>query len=145
MLSNDYTIYIHSLCRCRWTPHLPHSGKYWGSYHCSNLDSPICHSQVIVVLGCCLGITPHLDCHIFYLTPLVEVFFRIFESSCHKLFITHGLILVALGLYGWEAFSTPGAFIHTRIIWALSPMAPQVSNVTLESLCAFDVAGNPHG
>ena len=41
-------------------------------------------------------------------------------------------------LYGWEAFSKPRALTHTRITWALSPMAPQVPSVTPGSpLCPW--------
>jgi len=38
----------------------------------------------------------------------------------------------------WEAFPTPGALTHTRIIWAFSPPVPQVPGVTPGSpLCPW--------
>jgi hypothetical protein len=40
--------------------------------------------------------------------------------------------------YGWEAFPTPGALTHTRIIGIFSPSAPQVPGVTPGSpLCPW--------
>ena len=59
-----------------------------------------------------------------YLTPPIEVFFSIIEFSFHKLLITHGLAVMTPSLRGWVVFSTPEALTHTRITWALSPMAP---------------------
>jgi len=41
----------------------------------------------------------------------------------------------------------PGAFIHTRITWDLSPMATQVLGVIVGSplcQCAYGVASIPH-
>ena len=55
------------------------------------------------------------------LTPLIEVFLSILESSRHELRITHGLIFMTPSLRGWETFPTPGALTHTRITWAFSP------------------------
>ena len=52
----------------------------------------------------------------------------------HELRIAHGLSLVHPRLRGWEAFPTPRALAHTRITWALSPLAPQVPGVTPGSL-----------
>ena len=37
----------------------------------------------------------------------------------------------------------PGALTHTRITWALSPMAAQVPGVTPGPPCAHGVAGTP--
>ena len=39
----------------------------------------------------------------------------------------------------------PGALIHIRITWVLSPMMPRVMGVTLGSPCAHGVVGTPHG
>ena len=72
--------------------------------------------------------------HISKLTPLIEVFSSILEFSRHELGIAHGLTLMTLSLRGWEAFPMHGALTHTRIVWALSPMAPLVSGVTPGSL-----------
>ena len=45
---------------------------------------------------------------------------------------------MTLSLRGWEAFATPRALTHTRIIWALSPIMPQVPGITLGSpLCPW--------
>ena len=52
---------------------------------------------------------------------------------------------MSASLRGWEAFSTAGALTHFRITWALSPMAPQLSGVTLGSPFAHGVADTPHG
>ena len=46
---NDHFINIYSLCKYRWTPHLPHYCSNLGSCGCSSLCSPWCHSQVVVV------------------------------------------------------------------------------------------------
>ena len=43
----------------------------------------------------------------------------ILKSKRHKLLNAHGLILVTSSFRNWEAFSMPGALIHTRITWAL--------------------------
>ena len=51
----------------------------------------------------------------------------ILESPRHKLPNVDGFTLMTPSLYGWEAFPTPEALTHIRIIWAPSPMAPQVS------------------
>ena len=37
------------------------------------------------------------------------------------------------------------ALTHTRITWALPPMAPQIPIVTPGSPCAHGVADTPHG
>ena len=67
-----------------------------------------------------------------------EVFLSIWEFACHELHIAHGLTLMTPSPRGWEAFPTPGALTYTRIIWASSPLAPQVSGVTLGSpLCPW--------
>ena len=55
---------------------------------------------------------------------------RVLESPFHKLHIAYGLTLVTPTLRGCKAFPTPGPLAHTRITWALSPTAPQVSGVT---------------
>ena len=81
----------------------------------------------------CSRITPHSNCHISYLTPPVEVFLNILESLTHELRIAHGLTLVTLSLRAWEALSTPGALIHIKITWTLSPTTTQVTGVTLGS------------
>ena len=39
----------------------------------------------------------------------------------------------------------PRALTHTRIAWALSPMAPQVPSVTPGYPGAHGVSGTPHG
>jgi hypothetical protein len=52
---------------------------------------------------------------------------------------------MTLNIYEFEAFSIPRALIHTRIIWALSPMVPQVLGVTAGSFCAHGVVGTPLG
>ena len=54
----------------------------------------------------------------------------ILKSRRYKLLIAHGFTFTSHGLYGWEAFLTQGALTHTRIIWAFSPMAPQVLGIT---------------
>ena len=38
-----------------------------------------------------------------------------------------------------------GALTHTRITWALSRTAPQVSGVTLGTPCVHGVLNTPHG
>ena len=83
-----------------------------------------------VVPGRCPEIAPHSNCHNSQLTPRLEVILSILESSHHELRIAHGLILVHPSLRGWEAFPTPRALAHTRIIWAFSPTVPQVPGVT---------------
>ena len=72
------------------------------------------------------------------------MFLSILELGLHKLLITHGLNLVTSSLRRWEAFSTLGAFTHTRITWALSTLAPQVLSVNFGFLCAHGLAGTPH-
>ena len=61
---------------------------------------------------------------------MIKVFLSILGSRHHKLLIAYGLTLVTPSLHGWEAFPTPRALTHTRITWALSPMASQVPGVT---------------
>ena len=79
---------------------------------------------------------PHSNCHISELTPPIKVFLSILEPARHKLRITYSLTLMTSNLHGWEAFPTPGALTHTRIIWALSPTASQVPGVNPRSpLC----------
>ena len=118
---------IYSLRRCRWTPHLPHLTKYWGTYGCWNLGSPRCHSEVTVVPGHCptqIAISPSSQLWL-------KVFLDILESRCHKLPNAHGLTLVTLSLCGWTVFPMLAALTHSRIIiWALPPMAVQVLGVT---------------
>ena len=46
-------------------------------------------------------------------------------------------------LHRWEAFSMPEALTHTRITWALSPMAPQILGVTSGSPLCPCVVGTP--
>ena len=70
---------------------------------------------------------------------------NILKLTCHKLRIADGLTLVPPNLRGWEAFPTPGALTHTRITWALSPMAPQVLGVILGPPYAHGVLGTPYG
>ena len=73
--------------------------------------------------------------HTSKLTPSIEVFLSILESSR---LIADGLTLVTSSLRGWEAFPTPGALTHTGITWALSPTAPQVPGTTPGSpLCKW--------
>ena len=60
MLTSNHSIIIYASRRCRWIPHLPHSGRYWGSYACSNLGSPRSHC----CNRSCLGTTPHSNCRI---------------------------------------------------------------------------------
>ena len=86
-----------------------------------------------VVPGRCPQATPHSNCRISQLTPPIGVFLIILESGRHKLLVYHGLTLVTPSLCGWEPFSTPGTLTHTRITWALSPMASQVMTITLGS------------
>jgi hypothetical protein len=64
------------------------------------------------------------------LTPQIEVFLSVLELGRHKLLITYGFTIMTPSLCGWEAFKTPGALTHIRITWSLSPMAPQVPNIT---------------
>jgi hypothetical protein len=61
---------------------------------------------------------------------MIGAFSSILEFERHKLLNVHGLTLMTLSLREWEAFSTIGALTHTRITWALSPMAPQVPGVS---------------
>ena len=102
----------------------------------TNVRSLGSHSQATAVPGHCHEIAPQSNCHISKLIPPIEVFLNILESSYHELRIAYGLTLMTPSLYGWNAFPTPSTLIHTRIIWALSPMAPQVPGVTPRSpLC----------
>jgi hypothetical protein len=93
----------------------------------------------------CLRIAPHSNCHISKFTLMTKVFLSILQSSCHKQHIANGLTLMTPSLRGWEVLPTLGALTHTRIAWALSPMAPQVPGVTPGSPCAHGVSGTPHG
>ena len=69
------------------------------------------------------------------------MFLSTLKSTCHKLRRANGLNLMIHRLCGWEAFSTLGAIIHSRITWALSPIVPQV-RVSLRCLpCALGVLG----
>ena len=63
------------------------------------------------------------------LTPLIEMFLSILESTCHRQRKVYGLTLVTPSLCGWQAFPTPGTLTRMRIIWALSSTVPQVSGV----------------
>jgi hypothetical protein len=66
------------------------------------------------------------------------MFLSILESSCHELRMTHCLTFMTPSPRGWEAFPTPGALTHTRIIWAFSPSVPQFPGVTPGSpLCPW--------
>ena len=87
---------------------------------------------------------PHLNCHISYLTPPIEVFLSILESTCHKPCIAYGLTLVPSSLHGWEVFPMRRTLTHTRIIWALSPTTLQISSVTPGSPLCHDVLGTLH-
>ena len=137
-LTNNHSILIYISCKYPWIHHLSHSNKYWGSYACSNLRSPNSHSQANAVLGRCFGTMPHSNCHISKLTPLIEVFFSIIESSHHELRIAHGQTIMTPCIRGWEVLPTPGALTHTWITWALSPKAPQILGVTAGSpLCPW--------
>ena len=92
----------------------------------------------IIVLGCCLRITPNSNCHISKLISLIEVFLSILESSCNKLRIPCGLTLVIPSLHGWEALSTLGALTHTGITWALTnnaTMPDVISRLPLYPWC----------
>src|ERR1700738_3339176 len=90
------------------------------------------------VSGRCPGTAPHSNGHNSQLTPPIEVILSILESPRHELRIAYGLTLVHPSLRGWEAFPTPGALVHTRTTWALSPTAPQVLGVTPGSpLCPW--------
>ena len=69
---------------------------------------------------------------------MIGEFFSILKYRHHKLLNAHGLSFVTPNLCGWEAVSTPGALTHTKITWALLPIASQVSGVTPWSpLCAW--------
>ena len=94
---------------------------------------------------CCPRALPHSICHISYLTPPIEVFLSILESACHKLHIAYGFILLIPSLHGWEAFPTLEALTYTRIIWALSPIAPQIPGVIPGSPYAHGILGIPYG
>ena len=98
-----------------------------------SLDCVVPH-HITPSVGRCPLATPHSNPHNFLLTPPIEVFLSILESARHKPSNTLGLTLVTPSSCGWEAFQRPGALIHTRITWALSPMAPQVPSVTPGSL-----------
>ena len=138
MLTSHHSIFIYASCRCRWSPHLSHLAKYWGSYTCLNLGSPGKHSLATAVPGRCPGKVPLSDCRNSKLTPPIKVFLRLMESPRHKLRIPYGITLVPLSLRGWEAFPTPGGLTHTRITWALSPTTLQVSGVIPGSpLCSW--------
>ena len=92
-----------------------------------------------------LGTTPHSNCHIFYLTPPIEVFFSIIESTRHKLRIAHGLILVTPSLCGWEASQHPGPS-PTLGSLGLSDQRCHKSWMSLWGPpCAHGVLGNSHG
>ena len=138
MLTSNQSIFIYASRRHQMDCSLAPLGKYCGSYARSNLGSPGSHSHATAVLGRCPGIVPHSNCHNSQLTPPIEVFLSILESTRHKLRIAHGLTLLHPSLHGWEAFLTPGAFTHTRITWAFSPLAPQFPSVILGSpLCPW--------
>ena len=55
---------------------------------------------------------------------------NVLESGPLKLLNAHSLTLVTPSLHVQEVLSMTGAFTHTRITWALSLMAPQISGVT---------------
>ena len=130
-LTNNHSIVIYISRTCRWTPHLPHLGKYWGSYACLNLHNPGSHSQATSVQGVVPGQRPtQIATWFSSLTPMIEMFLSILESTCHKLLIAHGLSLVTPSLCQWEAFLTLKALTHTRITHALSPTSSQVPGVT---------------
>jgi hypothetical protein len=130
ILTTIHSIVIYFSRTCRWTPHLPHLGKYPRSFACLNLRSPGSHSHATAVLGRCPGTAPNSNWHVSQLTPPNEVFLSILKSSHHELHIAHCLTLMTPSPRGWEAFPTPGAFTHTSITWAFSPSAPQVPDVT---------------
>jgi hypothetical protein len=125
MLSSDHSIVIYALCRCQWTPHLLHFGNYWGIYGYSNLGSFGSHSWSLLSQDIALLKLPYLLAHTFDWGLLEHL-----ELIRHKLLIAHGLNLVTPSLCGCEVFSTPEALTHTRITLALSPMVPQVLDVT---------------
>jgi hypothetical protein len=55
---------------------------------------------------------------------VLHQFLGVHHVSCH---------VYPNDIYGWKVLPTPGALIHIRITWALSPTAPQVTGVTLGS------------
>ena len=137
-LPNNHSIVIHISCKCQWTANLSHLDKYWGRYACSNLGNPRSHTHATAITERCRVTTLHSKCHISYLTPILEVFLSILESSCHELHIAHGITFFTPSHCGWEVFPTIGALIHFGITWTLSLMTPQVLGFTLESpLCPW--------
>ena len=68
----------------------------------------------------CPWIAPYSNCHISYLTPSIDVFLSILESTRHKLCIAHGLTLVFPSLREWEAFPMFGA---SFTLGSLGPLA----------------------
>ena len=140
-LTNKHSVIIYVARRCWWTPQLPHSGKYWGSYASSNLRTPGSHSQAIVVPGRCPGTAPHSNCHISYLTPPIEVFLSILESSRHELRIVDGLTILTHSLHGWKRLPS-----STLELLGPSHQQCQKSQVSLWGLpCADGVLRTPHG
>ena len=107
MLTYDHSIVICVLHRCWWTSYLTHSYQYWGIYACSNLCSPRSHSQATVVPGRYPRTAPHSNCHISLLTPLIEVFLSILESSHYKLRTSYGLTLMSPNPVGGRRSQRP--------------------------------------
>ena len=130
MPTNNHFIFNYTSLQCKWSPCLPHLGKYWGSYACSNLGSPGNHSHALLKQGVVPGQRP-IQIAITSSSHLrLRWSLSILESPCHELRIVYGLTLVRPYLHGWEAFPTPGVLIHTRITWAFSLTAPQILGVT---------------
>ena len=138
----NYFIGIYVSRICPWTPYLPHSANIeeimFVQTSAVSGTTPITLLFQIVVPGHCSGIVPHSNYHIYWFTPLIEVFLSILESSRHELGISYSLTLVTPSLRGWEAFPTPGVLTHITITRAFSPMAPQVTCITMGTpLCPW--------
>ena len=133
MLTNDHSIFIYVSRRYQWTPQLPIWAIIEEVMLVQTLAVQRANPRPLLYQGPTqIAISPssHLRLRCYILSIL--------ESTRHKLRITHGLILVPPSFHGWEAFLTPKAPTHIRIIWALSPTASQVPDVTLRSpLCPW--------
>ena len=121
IITSNHSIIIYASRRSQWTLCLPHLGKYCGNYSYSNLGNVRRHSHASVVPPHCplvcwvlfQGNAPS-NCHIFKLTPLIDVFMSIVEFGRHKQFIFYVSTLMNSSLHGWEALSMPRAFTHSR-------------------------------
>ena len=91
-------IIMYILRKCPWTPHLPHSSNYQGNCDCFNFGILDNHSQVTTVPGSCPQAALHSHCHIFKLTPLIEVFLSNLKFGRQKLCKIYSLTLVSPSL-----------------------------------------------